>query len=178
MMLAKITTESAKNVIYKAQQKVQDTTETFNPQKILTFLLCMGTSILFLSLSFMFLPIIVVSPHKFAILFTFGSFFFMASFAVLKGLGGFLKYMVEKERLPFSFVYISSLSLTLYATLFLKSYLLTLLFSLVQIIALVSFLITNFPGGYSALNYVSNNLFSGLASKLSFSSSKNTPLPI
>ncbi|KAF7458503.1 SFT2 family protein [Cryptosporidium felis] len=178
MMLAKITTESAKNVIYKAQQKVQDTTDTLNPQKILVFILCMGTSILFISLSFMFLPIIVVSPHKFAILFTFGSFFFMAGFAVMKGFSGFLKYMVERERLPFSFVYISSLSLTLYATIFLKSYLLTLLFSIVQIIALVSFLITNFPGGYSALNYLTNNIFSSIKSRLAFSTNKNTPLPI
>ncbi|KAK6590351.1 hypothetical protein RS030_162540 [Cryptosporidium xiaoi] len=177
-MFAKIATDSAKNVIYKAHQKVQDTTDSLNPQKILTFILCMGTSFLFLSLSFMFLPIIVVSPHKFSILFTFGSFFFMSGFAILKGINGFFKYMVERERLPFSFIYITSLSLTLYATLILKSYILTLLFSIVQIIALISFLITNFPGGYSALNYISSNVFSGIKNRIPFARDSSIPLPI
>ncbi|EEA05751.1 uncharacterized protein CMU_027610 [Cryptosporidium muris RN66] len=168
--------DSARNILYRAQQKVQETTESFSPQRWFSFFICITTSFLFLFLSFLFLPMVVVSPHKFAVLFTLGSIFFMASFVVMKGFLGFMKYLTQRERLPFSFIYCASLALTLYGTLVIKSYLLTSLFSLIQIIALASFLATNFPGGSSMMTYIGNNILGNIKQKLSFQ--KDLPLPI
>lgn len=86
------------------------------------------------------LPIIVISPSKFAFSFTLGSILIMAAFTALKGWKEQFKHMVTRERIPFSAGYVGSMFGTLYAALAMKSYLFSLLFSGMQVSIVHNFL--------------------------------------
>eukprot|EP00928_Gymnodinium_smaydae_P035562 TRINITY_DN25006_c0_g1_i1.p1 TRINITY_DN25006_c0_g1~~TRINITY_DN25006_c0_g1_i1.p1 ORF type:complete len:271 (-),score=45.51 TRINITY_DN25006_c0_g1_i1:55-867(-) len=103
-----------------------------------------------MSLAFMFLPMIVFAPQKFALLYTLGSLCFMGSFSALRGHIAFFKYLLSRERLLFSITYVSSLLGTLWASLVYRSYLLTIVFVAAQVIALSWFLLSYIPGGRRA----------------------------
>lgn len=78
-------------------------------------------------------------------------FYFDFSFAFLWGPINYLKHIFSMERLPFTAVYISSLLTTLYCSLWLKNTPFTALSAIVQIIALIWFLVSYIPGGQSGL---------------------------
>jgi len=75
----------------------------------------------------------------------------MFGFSVLIGPINHIKHLVSKERLPFSLVYFASLGLTLYFSLGRKSYIGSLIFAIIQVIALVSYVLAYFPGGTTTL---------------------------
>ena len=113
-------------------------------------------------LAFTFLPIIILSPHKFALLFTMGSGLILVSFSFLRGHIVLFKHLASIERLPFSASYGVSLIGTLYCSLVMGSYLLTLVFSIIQVIALTYFLVSYIPGGTSALTFIGGTVASGI----------------
>jgi hypothetical protein len=128
---------------------IANTRERFTTFAILAFL-----GVVCLVLAFSFLPIMILTPHKFALLFALGSILMIASFSFLRGHGAFVKHLASVERLPFSASYLVSLIGTLYSSLVMGSYLLTMIFSIIQVIALAYFLVSYIPGGTSALNFV------------------------
>jgi hypothetical protein len=63
----------------------------------------MGGGLVFLSLSFfVFLPLIIIAPSKFAMTFTLGCMCVLASFAALRGWQQQVKDMFVRERLPYT----------------------------------------------------------------------------
>lgn len=105
------------------------------------------------SMSLSYLPLLPVSPQKFALLFSFGSMTLLGSFAILQGLDGFTKGLLEREKLPFSASYATGLIGTLVATILMRSYLLTAVFGVLQAVALLYFLASYVPGGQALLKY-------------------------
>ncbi|KAI3612775.1 golgi traffic protein [Moniliophthora roreri] len=110
----------------------------------------------------------MMRPSKFALAFSLGSLLVMLgyglpispvlrhlipflSFSVLIGPINHLKHLVSKERLPFTFIYFLSLGLTLYFSLGLHSFLGSLISGIVQIVALVAYVLAYFPGGTQTL---------------------------
>lgn len=64
----------------------------------------MGGGLLALAMAlFVFLPVIIIAPAKFASAFTLGSGLIMGSFFALKGFRAQLSHMLDKDRLLFSF---------------------------------------------------------------------------
>eukprot|EP00324_Dicrateria_rotunda_P003899 CAMPEP_0206172336 /NCGR_PEP_ID=MMETSP1474-20131121/45323_1 /ASSEMBLY_ACC=CAM_ASM_001110 /TAXON_ID=97495 /ORGANISM="Imantonia sp., Strain RCC918" /LENGTH=64 /DNA_ID=CAMNT_0053580425 /DNA_START=15 /DNA_END=205 /DNA_ORIENTATION=+ len=61
-----------------------------------------------------------------------GSILNMASFAVLRGPVEQLKHMFSLQRLPFTTAYLGSMVLTLWAALVVQSYVMVVLFALLQ----------------------------------------------
>jgi len=131
-------------------------------ERFTTFAILAGIGIVCMILAFTFLPIVIISPHKFALLFTLGSGLMLLSFSFLRGHGNFVKHMASMERLPFSASYLTSLVGTLYCSLVMGSYLLTLIFSLIQVVALAYFLVSYIPGGTSALTFMGSMVGNGL----------------
>merc|ERR1719221_2067904 len=86
---------------------------TMSPVKLAQFAGMFFLGLLLISLSFTFLPILVISPQKFALLFAFGSMTLLGSFAVLKGPQAFLMSLLQREKLPFSGAYVVGLVGTL-----------------------------------------------------------------
>lgn len=128
------------------------------------FAISFAVGVGFLFLAFMFLPMVVLAPQKFALLFTLGSLFILNSLALLKGYQELLAHFAKRERLPLSVLYLSSILLTLFATLRYRSYLLTLVAAGVQLLALVSFLFSYLAGSSYTLSLLKNmvtSLFRG-----------------
>uniref|UniRef100_A0A0G4I5H9 Vesicle transport protein n=1 Tax=Chromera velia CCMP2878 TaxID=1169474 RepID=A0A0G4I5H9_9ALVE len=169
--------ERARNMATGASGAVEEASMT--QTRLIMFAVGAAVGSLFMFLAFMFLPMLVIAPSKFALLFTSGSLCFMVSIASLKGHRAFLSHMISRERLPFSTCYVLSLGLTLWSTLYARSYLLTLLFSLLQLISLAYFMMSYLPGGTRTLNFLGGMCW-GFISKLitGRSGSQGTPLPL
>lgn len=133
-------------------------------ERFTTFTILAICGVVCMILAFTFLPIVIISPHKFALLFTMGSTLMLASFSFLRGHTVFFKHLASLERLPFSASYGLSLVGTLYCSLVMGSYLLTLVFSLIQVVALAYFLVSYIPGGTSALTFMGTMVGGGLKS--------------
>ncbi|ORX97736.1 SFT2-domain-containing protein [Basidiobolus meristosporus CBS 931.73] len=126
-------------------------------QRWVGFFICVGVGLLCFTLAFFTLPIIVVRPQKFALAFTMGSILMMTSFALLKGPVSHFRHIISKERLPFTLTYGSSLLLTLYFAVVAHQYIGTIIFCVIQLIALVWYFVSYLPGGTASLISLSRN---------------------
>lgn len=87
-------------------------------QRIGLFAMCFGTGILLIGVSFTFLPMIVLVPHKFAGAFTMGNLLAILSTWLLVGPKAQLQSMFSPVRALASTVYLVSLFVTLFAAFF------------------------------------------------------------
>jgi len=124
-----------------------------NPVKLAQFIGIFFVGAMLITLSFSFLPVLVIAPQKFALLFAFGSLVIMGSLAFLKGPKALATQLAARDKLPFSAAYIVGLVGTLAATLILRSFILTALFGVLQAVALMYFLASYVPGGQALLNF-------------------------
>jgi hypothetical protein len=95
-------------------------------------LIC-GAAVFFFLAFFLFLPMLVIAPGKFALSFTCGSICTMAAMMMLSGWKAGLNHMISPERLSFTVIYLGSMAATLYAAVSMRSYVLSLGFSVVQV---------------------------------------------
>merc|ERR1711904_373508 len=86
---------------------------SLSPAKLAQFGGVFFLGVFLISMSFSFLPIIMISPQKFALLFALGSTTLLSSFAILKGPMAFAQSLAEREKLPFSGAYLLGLIGTL-----------------------------------------------------------------
>lgn len=67
------------------------------------FAAILGSGVVFLALAFfLFLPVIILSPSKFAVTFSIGSALVLSSIGALRGWKQQMQHMISKERLPFT----------------------------------------------------------------------------
>jgi len=125
-----------------------------SPAKLAKFAAVFFVGALFVAMSFNFLPILLLAPGKFSMLFTIGSVTILSSFAVLSGPIAMLTSLAQREKLPFSITYAIGLLGTLWATLIMRSYVFTAIFAIVQAVSLLYFVATFLPGGRTALSLV------------------------
>lgn len=124
-----------------------------------------GAAVCFV-VAFLTLPLLALRPAKFALSFSLGSLLVMFGFAVLIGPVAHLKHLLSRERLPFSAAYVASLALTLYFSLGAHSYLGSLICAIVQVVALMSYILAYFPGGVQTLRFGSQMALRGAGSLL------------
>ncbi|KAI8809937.1 Got1/Sft2-like family-domain-containing protein [Cladochytrium replicatum] len=120
-------------------------------QRLVGFATCLFMAFICFLFAFFSLPFVVLNPAKFATLYTVGSILALSSMALLKGPRAHFKHIASRERLPFSIAYFSSMILTLYFALVQSSYIFTILFSIIQLLALLWYLGSYAPGGTSIM---------------------------
>jgi len=98
-------------------------------------------------------PVFLATPRKFAILWTLGSVLFLASWAVMMGPIVYLQHLLSGSRLPFTAAYFGTIALTLYFSIGLHSTFLTLIAAVLQLIALLWYLVSYFPMGSTGLRF-------------------------
>mmetsp|Transcript_19601 Transcript_19601/g.28634 ORF Transcript_19601/g.28634 Transcript_19601/m.28634 type:complete len:216 (-) Transcript_19601:319-966(-) len=129
-------------------------------QRFQVFCALLILSAVFFALGFFVgLPMILARPQKFALSFTCGSLTFMGSFAILRGPKAHIMSMVTQERLPFTFIYVSSMVATLHFTFNAygpKGYVTVLMASGFQLVALLWYLITFLPGGAQGMRVLTS----------------------
>ncbi|KKA26051.1 hypothetical protein TD95_000333 [Thielaviopsis punctulata] len=121
--------------------------------RTLIFGVCNLAALACFSLSFL---VITLRPRKFVILWTLGSILFMASFASLMGPMTYFRHLMSGPRLPFTAAYFGSITLTLYFSMGLHSTILTLFSAIIQIGALIWYLVSYFPMGNAGLRMISS----------------------
>ncbi|KAF5726527.1 protein transport protein SFT2 [Tripterygium wilfordii] len=127
------------------------------------FGLLLATGVFFVFVAFtMFLPVMVLAPQKFAMCLTIGCAFIVCSFFALKGLRNQLLHMLSKERLPSTLTLIGTMVGTIYVSMVLHSYILSVLFSVLQVLALSFYAISYFPGGSAGLKFLSSTFISSI----------------
>ncbi|XP_020222771.1 protein transport protein SFT2 [Cajanus cajan] len=127
------------------------------------FGLLLASGVFFVFISFtLFLPVMVVMPQKFAICFTLGCAFIIGSFFALKGPKSQLTHMLSMERLPFTLGFLGSMVGTIYVSMVLHSYILSVVFSVVQVLSLGYYSISYFPGGSAGMKFLTSALTSSL----------------
>ncbi|KAF7816010.1 protein transport protein SFT2-like [Senna tora] len=130
---------------------------------ILYFGLFLASGIFFVFIAFtMFLPVMVIMPQKFAICFTLGCGFIIGSFFALKGPKNQLVHMLSKERLPFTLGFIGTMVGTIYVSMVLHSYILSVVFSVLQVLALGYYAISYFPGGSAGMKFLTSAFTSSI----------------
>ncbi|CAM0913993.1 unnamed protein product [Alopecurus aequalis] len=132
---------------------------------LMYFGLFLAAGVFFVFIAFtLFLPVMVLVPQKFAICFTLGCALIIASLFALKGPANQLAHMTSKERLPFTLGFTGCMVGTIYASMVLHSYFLSVIFSILQVLALAYYTISYFPGGSSGLKFLSSSLLSPVSS--------------
>ncbi|XP_054818845.1 protein transport protein SFT2-like isoform X2 [Prosopis cineraria] len=130
---------------------------------IMYFGLFLATGIFFVFIAFtMFLPVMVVMPQKFAICFTLGCGLIIGSFFALKGAKNQLVHMLSKERLPFTLGFVGTMFGTIYVSMVLHSYILSVIFSVLQVLALGYYALSYFPGGSAGIKFLSSAFTSSI----------------
>lgn len=124
-------------------------------QRVLGFIGCLLMGTFCISLASLYTPFLVLKARKFALLYTFGSLFIIASFSLLWGPVNHIKHLLSAERLPFTCAYFGTMFATLYFSLYVHSTVLTVLFAVFQVLALVWFVVSYVPGGQTGLKFFS-----------------------
>ncbi|CDH58872.1 er-to-golgi vesicle protein transport sft2 [Lichtheimia corymbifera JMRC:FSU:9682] len=123
-------------------------------ERVMAFALCLALGIACFFLAFfLFIPMVPLFPGKFAATFTLGSILILISIAMLRGPMAHIRHMMSVERLPFTISYLGTMAMTLYFSLGARSYILTIISAILQIVALVWYFGSYIPGGVATLRY-------------------------
>ncbi|KAJ2779493.1 protein transport protein sft2 [Coemansia javaensis] len=116
----------------------------------------------------MSLPMMVLSPQKFATAFSLGGLSTVAGIALLRGPRAHTAHLLSRERLLFSLCYFGSVFATLFFSVVAHSYLGTLAAVVVQLVALLWYVVSYFPGGTAGLQSTTRSLAGGARTLLPF----------
>lgn len=122
-------------------------------QRILGFMFCLVMAIFCFFMCSLYIPVLVLKARKFALLYSMGSAFFLMSFAALWGPMNHIKHLLSGDRLPFTLIYFLTIGATLYFSMWRRSYLLTLLCAVVQLLVMTWYIISYIPGGQTGLSF-------------------------
>jgi len=125
-------------------------------QRIIGFVFCLIAGTLCFGLASMYIPVLVFKARKFGALYSLGSCFILASFALLRGPTDYARHSFGQARLPMTLSYLVSLTATLYCSLWIRSTVLTIVCVSVQVVTLLWFLMSYVPGGETGLKFISS----------------------
>jgi hypothetical protein len=103
-------------------------------------------------LSWLMIPLFAIVPRKFALLYSFGSLLIFFSSSFIKGYSVFLQYSFSAGRVWYTTAYLAAMICTLIAV-FKHTYFLVMLCSILQMVALIFFVLSYIPGGIQGLNF-------------------------
>ncbi|KAK9804287.1 hypothetical protein WJX72_005047 [[Myrmecia] bisecta] len=109
--------------------------------RVYGFAICLGVGLFFGFLSSMFF----LMPTKFAVLYTFSNVFYIASTMFLMGPCKQLSKMFDQGRIFATAIYLVAMALTLWAAIKLHSLILTLVFVIIQFLALTWYCLSYIP---------------------------------
>ncbi|XP_074655143.1 uncharacterized protein LOC141908825 [Tubulanus polymorphus] len=136
-------------------------------QRILGFMGCIAVGLFCFVLAWLFLPMVVVKPRKFALLYTLGSLFLIASFSLLWGPMNHVKHLLSGPRIAFTTAYLGTMFATIYFSVWYKSTALTIVFAVAQMISLVWYMVSYIPGGHTGMKFFTKIFYSAASTTVS-----------
>lgn len=104
-------------------------------------------------MTFFLFPVLALKPTKFAFLWLMGSLLFVISFGILQGPNAYIKHLTSKDRILFTTVFFGSVLITLYCAAILKSAILTIVASVVELFAILYYIFSYFPFGATTVTW-------------------------
>ena len=118
------------------------------------FVICLLIGVACLFMGLMFLPMILIVPHKFVILMTIGNFMTIFSFIFFYGTNDYLQMLFNEYRKIYSCVFLISIFVGFFFLLKPTMYPIALICSGVQCIIMTIYLLTFIPGGNSGISMI------------------------
>ena len=118
--------------------------------RLKNFFILGAVSVLLFIFSFTFLPMILLFPQKFALLFSLGSLVMQVALSYLKPSGWeYIQALFSKDNSVVSGLYFASMFFTLYAAGIMGNYIIVLVACGIQSFAILWYIFSMFPGGKS-----------------------------
>jgi hypothetical protein len=95
--------------------------------------ICIAVAGVFLLFAFFSLPAIIISPQKFTLFFTISMLSLICALAFLNGPATYAKKLTERKNIVATGVMVTSIILSLYFSVIQSSYLLSLLFCIIEV---------------------------------------------
>ncbi|ODV81001.1 SFT2-domain-containing protein [Suhomyces tanzawaensis NRRL Y-17324] len=122
-------------------------------ERLIGFIACLAGSIFCFFLSFFLFPVLALRPRKFGLIWSMGSILFLVSFGILQGPRAYVLHLISPTRIVFTGVFVGSVFATLYSAVILKSSLLTIVTSAIEILAVAYYTVSYFPFGATTLTW-------------------------
>lgn len=122
-------------------------------EKLIGFACCLGASLLCFIICFFTFPVLALRPRKFGLIWSMGSLLFVVSFGILQGPYSYIRHLLSGDRIVFTAVFFGSVLSTLYCSVVLKSTILTIFTSIIEIFAVLYYSISYFPFGALTLTW-------------------------
>jgi hypothetical protein len=145
----------------KLMKKLQDNIEIEKSYKTFFILLTMGLGLLCLSL--VFLPFIILSPHKFILCFSFGSLIILISFIFVYGTKQYFEILFSANRFLFTILFLASIFLGIFLSLA-GYFIFSVICAISQLITLIVFTLSFIPGGSGGITLIGRMLSSPFSS--------------
>ena len=123
-----------------------------------TFFVVFSIGILFIVLSSLFLPMVILFPTKFVSLFSIGSIITISSFIFVYGTSTYFSMLFEGKRCIYTLIYFASIISGIYFSFINLNYLICLISAFTQIVMLCVFVLTFVPGGESGITFIFQGL--------------------
>lgn len=120
-------------------------------ERLMGFVACLVGSAVCFAMCFLLFPVLAIQPRKFGLLWSLGSLLFVISFGLLQGPVAYFQHLTSAARLPFTVFFFSSVVMTLYFSAVMKSTILTLIASIVEVVAIAYYTVSYFPLGAQGL---------------------------
>lgn len=127
-------------------------------ERVVGFGCCLGASLLCFFISFFLFPVLALKPTKFAFLWLMGSLLFVVSFGILQGPNAYVKHLTSRDRILFTTVFFGSVLTTMYCAAILKSTILTIVASVIEMFAILYYIFSYFPFGASTVTWFTSYL--------------------
>lgn len=141
----------------KILKTIEENLEVEKSYKTFSIMIFIGLGMLCLSL--LFLPVIIFSPSKFVMCFSLGSMIILSSFIFIYGTKSYVEKLFAKNRFVFTILFLVSIILGLYFSIS-GNYLISIFLAAFQLVTLVVFTLTFFPGGSTGISFIGNLLLS------------------
>ena len=125
-----------------------------NSHDVFFFFFTSFVGVFFILSSFMYLPFIIITPHKFCMLFGLGSASFFYAIVFLKGFKGAVIYFWRQKRRGLTIVYVVTFILLVYFSIIKKNFLVTFGLSLLQLWIIIKVIFGIIPGGQTTMKWI------------------------
>ncbi|KAJ2553481.1 protein transport protein sft2 [Coemansia sp. RSA 1933] len=137
-------------------------------QRWIGFAGCVVLALFCFMMAIMSLPMMILAPQKFATAFSLGSLCTISGIALLRGPRAHTMHLLSRERLVFTLTYFGSVFFTLFFSTIMHTYIGTVVFVVIQMGALLWYVVSYFPGGTEGLQSTTRNLAGGARTLLPF----------
>ncbi|KAG8339927.1 hypothetical protein TRVL_09246 [Trypanosoma vivax] len=139
---------------------LRDMTSLTYTQRLCAFGVVFAMGVVFIFFAMLFVPTIAIFPQKFAFFLTVGNVFFLGSTTLLVGVQQQLRSLFDARRLEAGLAFVTSLIMTLVASLHWRSSILAVSFAVMQIFSAMWYALSYVPHSRRVVGFLFSSIHS------------------